>query len=1140
MTTACPSRQQLIHFLSGRLSDSEFAAFEAHLADCGPCGDTVRGLNVHDTLFDLARGPAPADPPDPEVIQRLIRRLRDLPSPPSDALPRQDAQARADEVAQKLDPPELPGEIGRLAHYRATELLGAGGMGVVYQADDVQLRRKVALKVLRPSLGIAARDRFVREAQAAAAIEHDHVVTIYQVGQTDSLAYIAMQWLDGETLEARLHRDGCLPIEEALEIVRQVASGLDAAHMKNLIHRDIKPANIWLEADRTRARILDFGLARTVDDDPQLTETGMIAGTPAYMSPEQAQGGPVDNRTDLFSLGCVMYRMLTGQMPFHASNALATLQVIQRDEPVAPAEINSQIPRPLSDVVMWLLEKEPTQRPRRALELCEVLARPIDDMKAPRPARRKPETRRVNVSRGSWISRSVAIALLVGLGLAGYAAAPFVIRVATNRGQLVIKTEDPNIKVEITQGGEKVRVIDLRDQHAVDLTAGEYGLQIAGDAGGFRLSRGKIVVTRGSRATVEISHDFQAPGALAQQDGGASNAERIPNSSGPTYDGKTLDAWLSMARRERSLTQLYDVTTALGYLGQDEDSERCAREVLGIMRTHGRRFYQPNARTSVDRLNMAATAALFRISPAGALRAIRHELSAGTWPSRHFLIGLLSAWQEGAPGVEQEQVDRLMAEFGAIAKPLATELLDAAGQSDSQVAAWNVEMLALLCEATQLDYDSVDHLIPRLQQELEQEQPSFAVLQSLVRCAPETPGLARHLGAALSEQRVQNHALRLIDQLGPRAGEALPGLIQILPSALKAYRKPPFPGGATRILNTLANLGPLAHDAIPTLDQMIANRTVPGQMLKTIEQTRKRIQDAVGPPSKPRGDGSKTIEPMDLELRVVADAGPENVDGSTKAYLVHPNARLAMPADSWQFTSRDGRRHLLLSSAAEDGIMLQQNQESGKVIAAALHRDQDGSTSLHLTVDPAGADKLSDFSWRNVDRHVAVLVGGQVVMAPVRSTISDHVSITGSFSVQDWEALTAIGSQQADKMVEAELVRLLQMAERSFKAARARHSAGLGGRYEYLISLVHVLDAKAKLAKHRGQTSALRKHLTELADTCDKAAQAARQLHGADQRLSEFEVHQVERALIDARIRLRQLGPDPASAPATAGDQAEP
>jgi serine/threonine protein kinase/formylglycine-generating enzyme required for sulfatase activity/lysophospholipase L1-like esterase len=287
------------------------------------------------------------------------------------------------ELYDFLAPAQQPDEIGRLGDYRVFKVLGAGGMGVVFLAEDTRLKRKVALKAMLPALAASetARQRFLREAQTAAAIEHDHIVAIHQVGEDRGVPFIAMPFLKGEPLDERLKRDKALPVAEVLRIGRETAKGLAAAHAAGLVHRDIKPANLWLEssgepgasATGGRVKILDFGLARAAADGAQLTQQGAIIGTPAYMAPEQAAGKPVDGRCDLFSLGCVLYRLATGQLPFKGTDTVSTLMAVATENPRPPAELRPALPRGLSDLVMQLLAKKPDQRPRSAKVVAEAL-----------------------------------------------------------------------------------------------------------------------------------------------------------------------------------------------------------------------------------------------------------------------------------------------------------------------------------------------------------------------------------------------------------------------------------------------------------------------------------------------------------------------------------------------------------------------------------------------------------------------------------------------------------------------------------------------------------------------------------------------------------------------------------------------
>jgi serine/threonine protein kinase len=266
--------------------------------------------------------------------------------------------------------------LGRLGTYVVRKVLGVGAMGVVFQAEDPQLKRPVALKVMKPSLAAFAEyhRRFLREAQLAAAIEHDHIVTIYQVGEDGGVPYLAMKLLQGETLEDRLNQiPGGLPISEVLRIGREVAEGLEAAHERALVHRDIKPANIWLEAGRDRVKIVDFGLACGTGEDGRFTQAGAVIGTPAYMSPEQANAEDVDARCDLFSLGAVLYRACTGEMPFGGKDTLSVLSALASRMPPAPHTVIPSLPRAFSDLVMRLLQKDRTKRPQAAKEVVKAI-----------------------------------------------------------------------------------------------------------------------------------------------------------------------------------------------------------------------------------------------------------------------------------------------------------------------------------------------------------------------------------------------------------------------------------------------------------------------------------------------------------------------------------------------------------------------------------------------------------------------------------------------------------------------------------------------------------------------------------------------------------------------------------------------
>ena len=280
--------------------------------------------------------------------------------------------------------------LGLLGPYRVLEVIGSGGMGIVLRALDSKLNRVVAVKVLLPELARHpnARRRFLREAQAAAAISHPHVVTIHAVEESnDSVGpppppYLVMECVVGHSLQQKLDTVGPLRLQEILRISRQIAEGLSAAHQQGLIHRDIKPANILLENGVQRVKITDFGLARATDD-LSVTMTGEVSGTPQYMSPEQASGRRLDQRSDLFSLGSVMYAMCTGHSPFRAKNLAHVIQRVTQDDPRAITEQNPEIPLWLEQIIRCLLEKEPEHRIQSAEGLVAILDQHLTRLQQP-------------------------------------------------------------------------------------------------------------------------------------------------------------------------------------------------------------------------------------------------------------------------------------------------------------------------------------------------------------------------------------------------------------------------------------------------------------------------------------------------------------------------------------------------------------------------------------------------------------------------------------------------------------------------------------------------------------------------------------------------------------------------------------
>jgi serine/threonine protein kinase len=299
-------------------------------------------------------------------------------------VPAMEQLAAAEESLGYLEPALEPDSLGRLDHYEVLEIVGRGGAGMVLKARDTKLQRIVAIKVLARRLAGSgtARQRFVHEAQAAAAVRDDNVVAIYAVGDDGPVPYLVMEFINGITLEGRIRQAGALELKEILRIGIQVANGLAAAHAQGVIHRDIKPGNVLLENGVQRVKITDFGLASAAADAGR-TDIGFFAGTPLYMSPEQARGEGTDHRTDLFSLGSVLYTLCAGRPPFLADTTAAVLKRVVEETPQPIRSIQPNAPEWLCDVIGKLHAKEKTRRYTSAREVADLLTEQLALLQQP-------------------------------------------------------------------------------------------------------------------------------------------------------------------------------------------------------------------------------------------------------------------------------------------------------------------------------------------------------------------------------------------------------------------------------------------------------------------------------------------------------------------------------------------------------------------------------------------------------------------------------------------------------------------------------------------------------------------------------------------------------------------------------------
>ena len=368
------SRNLAERLLDCQMSELETSQFEEHLSTCSTCQDFLveaaggqHVLSVASALLsssselsswtELYPRSESSDPSESSITHPSFNHTVDL---------------------SILGPSDDPSFMGRIGNYEVQGIIGRGGMGVVFRALDRALSRNVAIKVLDPSMAsiAVARQRFAMEARAMAAISHEHVVPVYTVDEHRGLPYFAMEYVSGGTLESRIRQQGSLDLLSVLQIARQMALALSAAHQSGLVHRDIKPANILLDRGVERVRVADFGLAR-VNSDASYTRSGFIAGTPQFMAPEQVRGEICTEQSDLFSLGSVMYAMCTGHSPFRCESMYGAMQRVVHEQPRSIRDHRPDIPEWLERFIFKLISKAPTDRFENATMVASLLEHEI-------------------------------------------------------------------------------------------------------------------------------------------------------------------------------------------------------------------------------------------------------------------------------------------------------------------------------------------------------------------------------------------------------------------------------------------------------------------------------------------------------------------------------------------------------------------------------------------------------------------------------------------------------------------------------------------------------------------------------------------------------------------------------------------
>ena len=483
-----------------------------------------------------------------------------------------DAESGEEDPLLFLKPSARPDSLGRIGHYEVLEILGKGGFGIVLRAFDEKLQRVVAIKVMNAQLAATspARKRFLREARSSAKVRHVNVVQVYAV-EEQPLPYLVMEYIPGETLQQRIQRTGPLETAEVLELGRQIAEGLAAAHAQGLVHRDIKPGNILIETGpNPHVKITDFGLARAADD-ASLTQSGTIAGTPMFMSPEQAHGCALDHRTDLFSLGSVLYTMASGRPPFRAESTLAVLKRVAEDTPRPIREIIPEVPQWLCDVIARLHAKKPEDRIGTAQEVADLFGRGLQALdqaadfpplpvaapivasqpsrqdKAPVVAAERKNSAaalpRPRLHARRWAAIAVLVAILGSLGFTEATGVTqmrgTVIRLFSPEGTLVVEVEDPGVSVQI-DGSDLV--ITGAGAKEIRLKPGDYTVEAR--KAGKVVSRELVTVTNAGKQVVRISQEPALDANSAKAYSEAAAWERSVAGMAPAEQAKAVGARL--------------------------------------------------------------------------------------------------------------------------------------------------------------------------------------------------------------------------------------------------------------------------------------------------------------------------------------------------------------------------------------------------------------------------------------------------------------------------------------------------------------------------------------------------------------------------------------------------------------------
>jgi WD40 repeat protein/serine/threonine protein kinase len=525
---AHPSIEELTAFTLGTLDEETQAPIEAHVAACTSCQERA-AVAPGDNLVELVRRVRPRTGRRADTFVDTAAQVQ-TPVPLS-AVAETDALMLAESDRPEA-PDALPPELARHERYRVVRLLGVGGMGAVYEAEHLVMQRTVALKVIKRAYtaNADALERFRREVRAAARLSHPNIVITYDAEDAGETHFLVMEYVEGIDLGRLVQECGPLPVDRACEYVRQAALGLQYAFEQGMVHRDLKPHNLMLTSDG-RVKILDFGLARFASEAASaagLTGTGLVLGTVDYIAPEQADNAhQADIRSDIYSLGCTLYHLLAGQPPFPTGTSLQKVMAHMEKKPQPLTELRDDLPEGLMPVLERMMAKDPKHRYQTPAEVAFALEPFTFTTAVARTPKPQPCTREtdpyltvvlkkapIRGRRRPRLATAVAILAFLVAGLLGVG----VYRIATDKGELVIQTDNDDVEVVVSKSGKVVKIIDTKNGKHVTLNSGDYELVLKDGGEGLKLSPGKMTLKRGETvlATIERVQKREEVGEVRQ------------------------------------------------------------------------------------------------------------------------------------------------------------------------------------------------------------------------------------------------------------------------------------------------------------------------------------------------------------------------------------------------------------------------------------------------------------------------------------------------------------------------------------------------------------------------------------------------------------------------------------------------